>query len=83
MWLGWDCVQDTGPHEATGEVDDCLDVLLVSLNVGRDLSLLFGDTPLLWLTVDGREALVAPGGVLVTLNKDEHVLPIRVDYRLE
>ena len=76
MW--WSGVQNTGPHETAGKVDDRLDVLLVRFDVRGDQALLLGDTPLLRLTVDGREALVA-AELLATLDKDEHVLPVGVD----
>ena len=59
MWLWWGSVQNASPHEAASKVDDGLDVLLICLNVGSDQALLFGDTPLLRLAIDGREALVA------------------------
>ena len=78
----WTCVKNAGPHEAAGKVDYGLDVLLVRFHIGGDKTLLFGDTPLLCLTVDGREPLVATR-LLATLNEDKHVLPIGVDDSLE
>ena len=76
--LWWSGVQNTGPHETAGKVDYGLDVLLIRFDVCGDQTLLLGDTPLLCLTVDGGEALVA-AGLLATLDKDEHVLPVGVD----
>lgn len=76
MW--WSGVQNTGPHETAGKVDDGLDVLLVRLDVRGDQTLLLGDTPLLCLAVDGGEALVA-ARLLAALDQDKHVLPVGVD----
>ena len=52
-------VKDTGPEEATGEVDHGFNVLLVSLHVGRDGPFVSGHAPLVGLAVDSEESLVS------------------------
>ena len=81
MWLRGCGVEDAGPHEAAGKVDNGLNVLLVGLYVGREETLLLWDTPLLSLTVDGRETMVTR--FLIDLDKYKHVVPVWVDYCLQ
>ena len=77
VWGRGGGVKNARPEETAGEVDDRLDVLSVCLQVGRDWSLLRRDSALLWLAVDGRDALLP--AIAVRLHQDKHVLPVRVD----
>ena len=79
--LGRSAVQHAGPQEAAAEVDDALNVLLVSLHVCCDGSLLQWDSPtFLRLAVNGVQSLCL--FVAIRLSQNHHVCPVRIDHSL-